>query len=555
MYILDLEWRNIFSYGNELQRIDLGETGKLWQLYGKSGAGKSAIMSLPKLLFFGRVDTGKKGDIANRINKNGYLKGTVLKGKDTYVIERTFSPDSLSLYKNGVEIDKAGKKNMEEIINQEIMEGLPYHIFSNVINLSLKNFKSFISMTPNDKRLIIDKIFSLEIINVIHEMIAKDIREVGNMININNSQIFTIEQNIKQSELELKRLEEKKDEDSKLKIEELKTKYNSIQEQLGINNNNYTIYYNKYTELNNARNSIVTLRQQKQHELSDTDRMIALYKEDKCPTCGTPFVGYNFDELRNQLDTRRAEIVDTINSYDSNIATYDRLIIQVNSGITTITNNINSLQKLNAAVVTQINSISQHVNSKDEHDAIQNIIDVAKHNRGEMLQIVSDNTQNLEYLNILEDLYGSDGIKRDMMQNYLPTLNEEIQDALSSLSFPYSLEFDNNFDPHFEDLGQEINPETLSEGERKRADVIVICALIKMLKRKYPQLNMIALDETLGSLDVETSCDLLKYLNEIAEDLNINVFIVSHATLDESLFDKRIHIFKNSGFSTMEYMN
>ena len=512
-------------------------------------------MSLPKLLFFGRVDTGKKGDIANRINKNGYLKGTVLKGKDTYVIERTFSPDSLSLYKNGVEIDKAGKKNMEEIINQEIMEGLPYHIFSNVINLSLKNFKSFISMTPNDKRLIIDKIFSLEIINVIHEMIAKDIREVGNMININNSQIYTIEQNIKQSELELKRLEEKKDEDSKLKIEELKVKYNSIQEQLTINNNNYTIYYNKYNELNQARNGIVSLRQQKQHELSDTDRMIALYKEDKCPTCGTPFVGYNFDELRNQLDTRRSEIVDTINSYDSNIATYDKLIIQVNSGITTITNNINSLQKLNTAVVTQINSISQHVNSKDEHDAIQNIIDVAKHNRGEMLQIVSDNTQNLEYLNILEDLYGSDGIKRDMMQNYLPTLNEEIQEALTSLSFPYSLEFDNNFDPHFEDLGQEINPETLSEGERKRADVIVICALIKMLKRKYPQLNMIALDETLGSLDVETSCDLLKYLNEIAEDLNINVFIVSHATLDESLFDKRIHIFKNSGFSTMEYMN
>ena len=60
----------------------------MWQLYGKSGAGKSAIMSLPKLLFFGRVDTGKKGDIANRINKNGYLKGTVLKGKDTYVILR-----------------------------------------------------------------------------------------------------------------------------------------------------------------------------------------------------------------------------------------------------------------------------------------------------------------------------------------------------------------------------------------------------------------------------------------------------------------------------------
>lgn len=533
----------------------MGDTGKLWQISGRSGAGKSAIMCLPKLLFFGRVEGVNNTDIANRINKNGYIKGTIIKGKDTYIIERTFSPNSLTLYKNGNEIDKAGKKNMEEIINQEIMEGLPYHIFSNVINLSLKKFKSFISMTPNDKRLIIDKIFSLEIINIIHEMINKDIREVGNMININKSQIFTIEQTIKHSEEQLAKLTEKKTEDNKLKITDLNNQLNQINEQLTLNTNNYTIYYNKYTEINNAKESIVKLKMKVENELSNVRRMINLYNEDKCPTCGTPFTGSEFDSIRMDLSSKESEYLETISTYNSNINAYLDLIKKVNTGLSTINNNVVALNKLKTAILTQLAAINEQNSDTNEHEAIQNIINTSKQNKTDMLKIVSDNSQNMEFLNILEDLYGNDGIKRDMMQNYLPTLNEEIQKALITLSFPYSLEFDNNFDPHLEHLGQEISPDTLSEGERKRVDVTVICALIKMLKRKYPQLNMIALDETLGSLDVETSCDLLKYLGEIAEELNINVFIVSHATLDESLFNKRIQITKNSGFSTIEYLN
>ena len=169
-----------------------------------------------------------------------------------------------------------------------------------------------------------------------------------------------------------------------------------------------------------------------------------------------------------------------------------------------------------------------------------------------MDRIVSENTANMECLNILEGLYGSDGVKKEMLTAYLPELNEDIMSSLSSMSFPYSLEFDGNFDPHIDDLGEEISPDTLSEGERKRVDIAVICALVKLIKRKYPQLNMIALDETLGSLDPETSCDLLRYLGELAEEIDINVFIVSHAALDESLFDKRITVTKENGFSSID---
>ena len=120
-------------------------------------------------MLYGKAEGGdgkpfKLSAIANRINKNGWIRGTVVNGRDTYVIERTFSPQSLVVYKNGENLDKAGLRDMQGIIDAEILDHLPYHIFSNVMALSLNNFKSFISMSPNDKRQIIDKIFSLEIL-------------------------------------------------------------------------------------------------------------------------------------------------------------------------------------------------------------------------------------------------------------------------------------------------------------------------------------------------------------------------------------------------------
>ena len=141
-----------------------------------------------------------------------------------------------------------------------------------------------------------------------------------------------------------------------------------------------------------------------------------------------------------------------------------------------------------------------------------------------------------------------------MMQNYLPTLNEEIKNTLIALSFPYSLEFDNNFDPHLECLGEPIESQSLSTGEHKKVDLTVLCAILRMLKRKYPQINLVCLDETLSSLDYESSTDIITYLHEIASTMNLNIFIVSHTQLDENLFDVRIHIDKNSGFSDLTFV-
>lgn len=559
MKIVKIEWRNIFSYGNKIETLEFGNEGKLWQLSGRSGSGKSSLLTIPKLLLYGKTEGSdgkpvKTGNIANRINKNGWIRGTIKKGNNEFIIERTFSPQSLTVYKNGENLDKAGLRDMQGIIDNEIMDNMPYHIFANVMTLSLNNFKSFISMSPNDKRLIIDKIFSLEILNKVYELVKKDMRELGNVINTSNSQVFSLEQTIKTSNAELENLTSKNEDDNKDVLKSLREKIEKIGVLYKTQSDSYSQYYQKYTELCNSENQCLQLYNAQLRECKDTENKIKLFNEDKCPTCGTPFHGQEFDELRGQLTAKYEQQQQQLNVYLENYQTFSKAKNEYITSLNTLKTNIDKLLVKQNEFLIEVKSIENAASKSSEYASIQNIINETIAVKTNLEKSIDESNNKMGLLNIMESMYSNDGIKQQMMENYLPTLNEEIKNTLIALSFPYTLEFDNNFDPHLECLGEPIEVQSLSTGEHKKVDLTVLCAILRMLKRKYPQINLVCLDETLSSLDYESSTDIIMYLQDIASNMSLNIFIVSHTQLDENLFDVRIHIDKNSGFSSLTYL-
>lgn len=559
MKIVKIEWRNIFSYGNKIETLEFGNEGKLWQLSGRSGSGKSSLLTIPKLLLYGKTEGSdgkpvKTGNIANRINKNGWIRGTIKKGSNEFIIERTFSPQSLTVYKNGENLDKAGLRDMQGIIDNEIMDNMPYHIFANVMTLSLNNFKSFISMSPNDKRLIIDKIFSLEILNKVYELVKKDMRELGNVINTSNSQVFSLEQTIKTSNAELENLTNKNEDDNKDVLKSLREKIEKIGVLYKTQSDSYSQYYQKYTELCNSENQCLQLYNAQLRECKDTENKIKLFNEDKCPTCGTPFRGQEFDELRGQLTAKYEQQQQQLNVYLENYQTFSKAKNEYITSLNTLKTNIDKLLAKQNEFLIEVKSIENAASKSSEYASIQNIINETIAVKTNLEKSIDESNNKMGLLNIMESMYSNDGIKQQMMENYLPTLNEEIKNTLIALSFPYTLEFDNNFDPHLECLGEPIEVQSLSTGEHKKVDLTVLCAILRMLKRKYPQINLVCLDETLSSLDYESSTDIITYLQDIASNMSLNIFIVSHTQLDENLFDVRIHIDKNSGFSSLTYL-
>ena len=557
MKIVKLQWRNIFSYGDNITEIEFSDEGKLWQLSGKSGSGKSSLLSIPKLLLFGKTEGGDgkpvdMADVSNWLNKKGWICGTIVKNNDTYVIERTFSPSALTITKNGAPLDKAGVKNMQGIIDTEILDNMPYNIFANVMSLSLNNFKSFISMSPADKRLIIDKIFSLEIINKVYELVRKDMKDLGNSINISNSQIYSLDQTIKTSQTELDNLNNSESTDNiKDKLDEIQQKLVKVDALYQQQNTLYTQLYNTYNDTYKIDQQIAIAINSENFEIGNINKKINLFNQDKCPTCGTSFASDEFKNIKEDLLKQLNERQDTLASYTQK---HNELIEQfntINSQMQEVQVNIQKINDKKNELTKEYTRIEASSSISQESVAIQNIINQTNKTKSDLEKSIVEANEKMKMLEIIETMYSADGIKQTMMNNYIPTLNEEISETLNFLGFPYSLEFDNNFDPHMQYLGRSIKPKSLSIGEHKKVDLTVLCSLLKMIKRKYPQINLVCLDETVSSLDYESSTEIIKYLKEISKEMNLNIFIVSHTMLDENLFDEHILVEKNAEYSIL----
>ena len=544
-----IEFKNVFAYGEEVQRIDYSSDGKLILLKGQSGAGKSAILSLPILVLYGKLTKVTKSAIANRVNKHGWVRGTIIKGQHKYVIEREFSPNSLKIWKDDEEVDLFGTSAGEDYIEKEIIE-IPITTFTNMITISMKKFKSFLSLSPTERKGVVDEIFDVRIINMVFDQLKKDAKEIGASINGDNSTLFSLTSTLNNANNELLKIQQNNaTPEAQAQIEENKKKIEELNQQL--------IQYNdaaqKVSEKQQENNTEIT---NKSREVTENDmhirtirEKINLYNQSKCPTCSSVFSGPEFDNLKKQLNDvyeQKVEKKKVLESELNELREKSQKIVEagqkVQNGMYQIRLNINSLLNDN-------NLIEQKVKMSAEYQAVQNIIDQTNEQMNGVKKSIEEKTSKLLYLQKLQAVYSIDGVTKMIINNYLPLLNDEIAENLLLLGFPYTLKFDNSFRPVLKDVNFEISVETLSDGEQTRIDLVVLLSLYKLLKRKYSSINLLTIDEVVSSLDVENSAKVMQFLKVFAEENNINVFIVSHTNLDLDEFDEVIEVEKTNGFS------
>jgi DNA repair exonuclease SbcCD ATPase subunit len=557
MKLKRIEWRNIGPFGNKLQTLDFPDEGGLWMVLGKNGNGKSFFVNLPKILYYGKLEKFKKDEIANRLNKHGYIKGMDEISPDTCAtIERNFSPSTLKVFKHTTneepiendDIGKAGITDYQTYIDLEVT-GLPYHIFSNIISLSINDFKSFISMTPNDKRIIIDKLFAMEIINRMNELVRKDLRDVKFNMDLFDREILSLKNNIDVAVNELQKLQKKITQDNSTKIKQLALQLEAYKPKLEEGYSKKKEWEKKKTDILEAQNVFNRQKFKISHEISHIKEQIALFNQEKCPTCATPFNDTRFDLIKGKLqedETLKLAELDVLKADENK---YILTLTRINEGLSTINNFIIQVQSTYNTLESEMNKLK--MDKPQEFSSIQHIISentvTLTNKSNEKVKFDED----YKYLAILEQLYSDAGVKKKILESYLPTLNKEIEFTLHELHFPYNLLFNSDFEPELQHLGIDINVDTLSTGEKKSVDIAVLVSIIRMLKRKYPNLNIFMLDEVLSSLDNDKIYDVLGVLKNTSKELNMNIFIIHFAPLPVEYFDYKIEIEKNAGFSDL----
>lgn len=547
MRILRIEFKNFASYGNKVQSIDMESDGCLHLITGNNGNGKSTLANIIKFLCYGKVDGFTNSDLPNRINKEMWGK-VYLEAKGKKVeIERGLAPSVFKVKIDGVDFDQAGKNNVQDYLEDELF-GINANVFKNLIILSVNDFKSFLTMSPGDKKGIVDKIFGFSVINQMLEYAKKQRREVKSSIKSIEDELGAITESINTTKQKLEILEKSAKEENTGKIEELKNKLIELtkgKETLDTAKNKIKEeQVDKENSLKDDRKTLIN----KESDKRKLEKELEVFRNDQCPTCHADLKSEFHQGLKDQLEKDKTTVEQEVKDIREKVSAVEAEIRTIRAKETKVIEKISDLNNKISNFKKELLEIAKKID-KGQHQEFESLIKEFQSKERDKTTSKTGFTAEDHFLGILENMLGDDGIKNMAMRMILPSLNANIMQMTRRLGIPFNISFDNKFDSIITHLGEEVSPKTLSTGEKKKADFAIIMALIKMMKVRFPTLNVLFLDEIFSSVDGDGVYHILGILNDTIKEAKMNAFVINHTVLPSELFDKKIEINKVSGFS------
>jgi len=550
MKIERVTFRNFGSYGNKTMTLEIPDDPGFWLIQGKNGHGKSTLSDVIKFAIFGRLEHKKLKDMANRLNKNAYVKVEMITRKGRVEIERGIEPGFFKLKIEGREIDKAGKRSVQEFLEEEITE-MPFYVFSNTLSLSINDFKSFLRMSSFDKKAIIDKIFGLQIINQMRESLKYQTKKLKENVDDLGTSINAFSKSLEASEKELNDLEEKLRESSSEKRTKLESEKLILEKTVSKHTENLKKIEIKIKEVQEVKKNLSESMSGDRQFLATIQEKIELYENSQCPTCQADLETDFHQELKREyLDSQKESVKryteknEKLSNLNENFRKLESLKAEQRNGLTT------SQVKL-SYLMNQISEIGEEI---DDHQtsSLKKMMEEFDNKIKERKEEQLKNQKAIAFYSLAEEILGEKGVKQLAIKSIIPPLNTEISKIVKTLGVDHRISFNEEFDAKITHFGVEVSPDTLSTGEMKKVDFAVLLAVIRMMKMKYPFMNMIFLDEIFSSIDGDGQYHILKILREIVKEYGMNIFVISHYPLSYTEFDYKIEITKNNGFSTFE---
>jgi len=551
MKIKKIEWRNVASYGNKIQKLELPEKSGLIQVVGENGVGKSTISDVITFGLYGKLEGKKLKDIPNRSNKCAWMKIVFEQDGKTYEVERGLEPTHFQLTIDGNIYDQAGKNNVQEFLSEDILK-IPYYVFNNTISLSINDFKSFLKMSTADKKLIIDKIFGFYILNEMRDILKEEAKTIKSSIDRLSGEIFATGRSISASQKELEDLQQKILENSGNEIDNTNEQLQNYEDLLKIHSDKLKDFRSKENEASRAVTKSYELYSDLASKIKEIDSKMNLYNNEKCPTCAsdlsTDFHKNVFDDLSSLKVKYTEDLADLKKNYDdakkvqNNLSTIKNDLFtkggKIESAIRTLKEKLKTLKT--AKNNDQVNSIRKLLNSANE--------DLSDFNQEKTVW-----EERQIWIKTLDEVLSEKGVKQLAIKSILPSLNNEILNTLLSLHLPYKVVFNEEFNAQIFHLGEEISTQTLSTGEMKKVDFAVLVAIIKLMKIRFSSVNILFLDEIFSSVDPDGVHSILNTLRKLSDDLSMNIFVINHAPMPTEIFDYKIEISKKNNFSDISF--
>lgn len=580
--IKNLTVRNFMSVGNQTQAIDF-DKGQLTLVLGenldlggddsgaRNGTGKTTIINGLSYGIYGQALTNiKKDNLVNKINSKGMLV-TVTFEKDgvVYHIERGRKPNILKFSINGNEqqltdLDESQGDSRETQKAIEELFGMSHEMFKHLVALNTYT-EPFLSMRAADQRSIIEQLLGITQLSEKAEALKEQVKITKDAINTETTRIETIKVSNQKIQESIDALERKKkiwDEQKQKSIDDL---IKSI-DYLSHINIDAEIQAHRDLEIYNVKKKAISetnkwiqsidLDDQKLNKLVDQlKKDIESLENHRCHACGQHLHDNKQDEIKQskqqtlqetclQLlsnDAQRIEHLATLTELgelgDCPKIHYDRLEEALNHK-----NTVSGLEKELIAKEAEVNPYEEQI-AELKNTAVQEI----NWNTVNELTKLKDHQEFLLKLLTNKDSF----IRKRIIDQNLAFLNQRLTYYLDKIGLPHIVEFQNDLTVIITQLGQDLDFDNLSRGERNRLILSMSWAFRDVWENLYHSINLLFIDELVDSgMDasgVETSISVLK---SMTRERDKNVFLISHRDDLTNRVNHVLKVIKENGFTS-----
>ena len=578
--IKDLTVKNFMSVGNQTQAVDFNRE-QLTLVLGenldqggddsgsRNGTGKTTIINALSYALYGQALTNiKRNNLINKTNSKGMLVTLHFeKNGVDYRIERGRSPNVLKFFIDEHEQEltdesQGDSRKTQESINDLL--GMSHDMFKHVVALNTYS-EPFLSMRQNDQRAIIEQLLGITLLSEKADLLKDEVKRTKDAITEETLKIEAIQTANSKIESTIESLVSRQRAwrtSQQSQVEKLEKNIQEL-EQLDIDTElesheklaNWTEMNNAITALNKEKSTLESalLRATKSVEKAEKD--IANLDDATCYTCGQAL----HDDKKAEIESRKAKELNDAMAYQTEVADKLQDVLTGLEQIGNINGRPNTFYETAKEAYdhrSNVDNLKQTLtNKQSEEDPYQVQIDDLNNTAIQEINwdVVNDLTSYKEHQEfLLKLLTNKDSfIRKKIIDQNLAYLNNRLTYYLDKLGLPHQVVFQNDLNVEITQLGQDLDFDNLSRGERNRLILGLSFAFRDVWESLYQNINLLFIDELIDSgMDTAGVENSLSILKKMGRERDKNIYLISHKDELVGRVNHVLKVVKENGFTS-----
>jgi DNA repair exonuclease SbcCD ATPase subunit len=493
---------------------------------------------------------------------------TFEKDGNDYRVERGRKPTVMKFFINDQEKLEAADDSQGDMreTQKDIDDllGLSHDMFKHIIALNTYT-EPFLSMKANEQREIIEQLLGITLLSEKAELLREKIKETKDLILQETSNIEATKRSNEKIQQSITGLETRQRAWSKQQLDDCEKIQGSINElkQVDIEaeleaHARLKVYDEqsaKIKSLSKERATLETALLQADKTVKKYKKEIDLLANNTCPACEQELHDHKHEEMKALAEKNLSEA----NVYFDKVADDLSKVVKDLTDIGDINGRPKTFyESLEDALKHQNNLATLEqglVTRANETDPYQEQIDDLKHTA--LQEIDWDGVNSLNGLKdhqefLLKLLTNKDSfIRKKIIDQNLSYLNNRLTYYLDKMGLPHQVRFQNDLNVEITQLGQDLDFDNLSRGERNRLILGLSWAFRDVWESLYQSVNLLFIDELIDNgLDANGVENALGILKKMGRERNKNIYLISHKDELIGRVNNVLKVIKENGFTS-----